>query len=135
MDQPRDIAIRWWSHFDRGDYAAAAGLLADDASVDWPVSGERMLTPGNWLDIKEAYPAASPWRSEIVDLVAGGTNVVTFTSVFDGETVDFAISRFVIQQGRITSLTEFLLVREAAAEWRKPWTVPLPDPENPLCRQ
>lgn len=134
MERSRAIATAWWDHFNDGNYAAAAGLLAEGTRVDWPVSGERMQTPAEWLAIKEAYPAASPWKARIVDMIESGGNVVTFTSVFDGETVDFAISRFTIEQDRIVKLTEYWLVRESAPDWRARWIVPLPDDDNPLCR-
>lgn len=129
---PEVIARAWWSAFDDGNYGAAARLLAEGTVVDWPVSGERMNDAHAWQQIKEAYPAAAPWRCRIVDIVANGPDVVTFTQVFDGETFDFAISRFRIENGQITRLVEYWPERVPAPAWRLPWITPLTDPDNPM---
>lgn len=129
---PEAVARTWWSAFDQGDYSAAAQLLAKGTMVDWPVSRERMESAADWQAIKEAYPAAAPWRCQIVDLVANGPHVVTFTQVFDGETFDFAISRFRIEDGQITQLVEYWPEPTDAPAWRNSWVTVLTDSENPM---
>lgn len=128
------IVKRWWDAFNTGDYAAAASLLAPEAIVDWPLSGERLATPQDWQAIKEHYPAHTPWQAEIIELVVNGEQVVSFAQVFDGSIIDFAISRFTVRDGKIVSLVEFWPETYAAPTWRNPWVTAIPDAENPLKR-
>ncbi len=124
---PTEIVRSWWAAIDSGAYATAADLLAPNTPVDWPLTGERLPSPETWKLVNDHYPSRAPWRATIVDLLADGDRVVTFTQVTDGHICDLAISHFVVRNDLIVQLVEYWPETHAAPTWRAGWSEPLPE--------
>ncbi|HYI25966.1 MAG TPA: nuclear transport factor 2 family protein [Thermomicrobiales bacterium] len=115
------IATAFWRAVGNAEFDRAAAMMAPEAVVDWPLSNERMPSPGHWRDVNAHYPGR--WHSEIVDIVEHDETVVTRTRVFNGGISVLAISYFTIRDDRITHLEEYWPETYAAPAWRSPWTV------------
>src|SRR5680860_726852 len=94
---PAEIARAWWRAVDEADFAKAILLMEPTATVDWPLSNERMDNPDSWKLVNENYPGR--WNASIQSLVAEGDTVVTLVDVTDGGISIVAISYFTIESG------------------------------------
>lgn len=122
-DAHADLVMRFWQAMDEADFTSAAAMMDRGATIDWPLSNERMESPGHWREVNAHYPGR--WRTELIDLVQVGDTVVTRTRVSNGGISDLAISFFSLSEGRITRLVEYWPENYAAPSWRAPWTVEL----------
>lgn len=122
-DTPAAIVGKWWEAIDRRDFEAASRLCSARASVEWPLSNERMASIENWRLVNEHYPGR--WNASITDLVAHGDAVVTVTRVFNDQTSVTALSFFTIHEGQIRKVVEYWPEPYAPPEWRSPWTEPI----------
>lgn len=120
---PRDVARTWWQAIDRTDFKAATDLMSPEAVVDWPLSNERMVSPGMWQQVNEHYPGR--WAATVRSVVAEDDSVVTRTEVSDGSITVQAISFFTVEDGLITNLVEYWPEPYAPPEGRSQWTVPI----------
>jgi len=121
---PGVIARSWWMHNDARDFTAAAALCATRCTIDWPLSGERFPTPGDWAAAMEHYPGL--WRCMVQTLVASEDRAVTIARIFDATTSVTAISLFRVTDGRITELVEYWPEPYDPPEWRARWVTPIP---------
>ena len=58
--------------------------------------------------LNAAYPATAPWQFETVSLTVEDTRAVTETRVTSADVDAIAISFFIVENGRITAMREFL---------------------------
>jgi hypothetical protein len=99
------VVSRWWQYFDRADFANAIGLMAPGATIEWPLSGERISDPGVWKTIQEHYLGA--WSSETTFAMEDSGQVSTITSVTSESESDLALSIFTVSEGAITNLIQY----------------------------
>lgn len=105
----------FWRLMGTNDFAAVGAVLAPDFVLEWPQSRERIRGAANFAQMNAEYPAAGPWRFEVHRVVANGDQVVTDTSVTDGQTVGRALTFFTVREERIVHITEF---------WPDPFAAP-----------
>lgn len=122
---PRTIAQRWWTFNDERDFGGAAALCASKCTIDWPLSNERFVKPGDWAAAMDHYPGV--WRCTVETVVAEGERVMTVTTVADATTAVTAISLFRIRNGLITEVVEYWSDPYDAPEWRTQWVTPIPN--------
>jgi ketosteroid isomerase-like protein len=117
----RELVTRFWQAMDQADFTKAAALMHRDATVDWPLSNERMTNPEHWRQVNANYPGR--WRTRVESLVVEDDTVITVTTVSDGGICDTAISIFTIAGGQIHRLVEYWPETYAPPAWRAAWTV------------
>jgi hypothetical protein len=124
-----DALVRtFWRLNAKEDFRAAAAMMAPDATVDWPVSGERIPSPANWRAIKERYPGT--WRFDIADLIVDGATAISRTLVHsdDLEKTETPITVFRFDGDRIARIVEYWPQPADPAGWRSHWVVTEPRP-------
>jgi ketosteroid isomerase-like protein len=92
-------------------------VLADDFTLEWPQSNERIRGRDHFAAMNAEYPAHGPWTFTLHRLIGDETEVVTDVTVTDGVVRARAISFFTVAEGKITRLVEF-------------WPEPYPAPAN-----
>jgi len=104
----------------RGDWDEFGEGIADDAIVDYPQSGERMVGRQACLTIYRNYPGGSP-RYE-VQRITGGPDVFTVEARGDygGETV-YMTSIVEFRDGKIARQTDYFAAAFEAPTWRAQW--------------
>lgn len=116
------LILEWfWQTMETNDFRAAAELLHDEFTLDWPQSGERIRGRENFVNINAAYPAQGKWHFTINHIAADGDLVVTHVSVTDGKLNDRAITFSTVRDGKIWKQVEFWPESFAAPEWRAKW--------------
>ena len=79
----REVIESFWAAMAANDWDAAAALFADDATIDWPCSGERIQSPGAWAEVQRRYPAAGRWRFDVHRLVVVGDVAVSWPEAYE----------------------------------------------------
>ncbi|MEK8053540.1 GNAT family N-acetyltransferase [Ideonella sp. DXS22W] len=79
----------WWAHVQARDWPAARHLLADDAQLHWPASGEWLLDADAIVKVQAIYPEG--WRITVLEVtpMCDG-RVHSWVRVDQGETTFFA---------------------------------------------
>lgn len=119
MTSAEQLVRDFWQRMASNDFASLAPLLAEDFTLDWPQSQERIRGAANFVRMNAEYPAHGPWRFTLNRLVAGGgasaDEVVTDVSITDGVQRARALSFFTVHGGRIARMVEF---------WPEPYAAP-----------
>jgi len=113
------IVRAMWATFDRFEFAAAAPLLHDDFTCEWPQSRERIIGRENFIAINAEYPGR--WRITVTRLVASGEQVVTECDVSNGAVTVQAVSFFTLKDGQIIHIREYWPDTMEAQAWRAQW--------------
>ncbi len=104
----------------RGDFDTAVQALADDAIVDWPQSGERIVGREACLTVYRSYPGGSP-RYE-VRRITGGPDVFTVEARGDyGGEIVYLTSIVEFRDGKIAKQTDYFANAFEAPDWRAQW--------------
>jgi hypothetical protein len=120
MDDNRATLDRNVKALFAGDFDAVARDLAEDAVVDWPQSGERMVGRQACLTVYQNYPGGPP-RYEL-RRVTGGPDVFTVEAVGDysGQKV-YLTSIVEFRNGKIAHQTDYFADAFEAPAWRSQW--------------
>jgi hypothetical protein len=105
------------------DWDAAAALFSDDATIEWPCSGERFADPTAWAEVQRRYPAAGRWRFDVHRLVVEGQVAVSEATVSDGEVSARVIALSEVGGDRITRQVEYWPEAYEPPAWRRDLTV------------
>lgn len=117
----KQILENFWATMETNDFHAAAQLLHDEYTLEWPQSGERIRGRDNFAAMNTAYPAEGKWTFHINHIAADGDLVVTDVSVSDGKLRDRCITFSTIRDGRIWKQIEFWPESFNAPDWRTQW--------------
>ncbi len=107
MSAELDTVRRFWSLMASNDFAAVGAVLADDFTLDWPQSNERLRGRANFARMNAEYPAHGRWVFTVHRLFGQGADVVSDVGVTDGVLVARAISFFTVVDGRVARIVEF----------------------------
>jgi hypothetical protein len=111
----------------RGDYDVVGEELADDAIVDWPQSGERIVGRQACMNVYRNYPGGSP-RYELRP-TTGGPDVFTVEARGDyGGDIVYLTSIVEFRDGKIAHQTDYFANAFEAPDWRAQW---VQRPEQP----
>jgi ketosteroid isomerase-like protein len=124
--EPKDVVTTLWDRIAARDWAAVGALLAPDAVVDWPVTGERIAGRDNFVAIQREYPPG--WSIRVRDVVADGERVISHVDVPHTELgLSQVVSVWTVRDGVIVAGREYWTSpgTEAPPEWRRPYTEPL----------
>ena len=120
---PLDVVRALWRHFQARDWAAARALLHDDATIDWPASGERLLGAEVFIRAQAEYPEG--WTIHLLHLAALHDGRVMSAVRVDHPPASFlAQSVFRVRDGRIKGGEELWATCEQAPAWRSPPIMP-----------
>ena len=116
----------FWAAMAANDWDAAARQFADDATIDWPCSGERMRSPQSWAEVQRRYPAAGRWAFDVHRLLVDGDVAVSEVTVSDGEQRARVIAFSEVQGDRIARQIEYWPDSYAPPGWRADLVEPGP---------
>ncbi|MFB7896896.1 nuclear transport factor 2 family protein [Streptomyces xiamenensis] len=122
MEPSRTVRLLWDRMQDR-DWSGVGALLAPDAIVEWPASGERIVGRENYVRVNAEYPEG--WSIHVLRVVASGSEVVSEVEVPHGAMgVHRAVSFWTVENGVITGGREYWteLGADRAPAWRAPYT-------------
>ncbi|MEW6402798.1 MAG: nuclear transport factor 2 family protein [Chloroflexota bacterium] len=117
----KQVVENFWDLMATNDFYAAALILHDRYTLEWPQSGEVIRGRDNFAAINTNYPAQDKWRFTINQIVAEGDTVVTDVSVTDGSIQGRAITFSTVRDGKILKQIEFWPEAFEAPEWRRQW--------------
>lgn len=107
-----------------GELDTATEAMADDAVVEWPQSGERIIGRQACLTVYRNYPGGSP--AYRLQRITGGPDVFTVEAVGDygGQQV-YMTSIVEFRDGRIAKQTDYFANAFEAPGWRAQWVQPM----------
>ncbi|WP_406073407.1 nuclear transport factor 2 family protein [Streptomyces virginiae] len=111
-----------WDRIQARDWDGVAGLVAEDAVVEWPVSAERIVGRENYVAVNREYPEG--WAIRVLRIVADGDEVVSEVEVpHEGVGVFRAASFWTVRDGLIVRGREYWTAYGAdpSPEWRVPF--------------
>lgn len=117
----KQLLETFWAVMATNDFQAAAELLHDEFTLEWPQSGERIRGREHFALINTHYPADGMWQFIINAIAADGDVVVTDVSVTDGKRLDRAVTFSTIRDGKIWKQVEFWPEPFEAPAWRAGW--------------
>jgi hypothetical protein len=102
------------------DWEAAAALIAGDAMIVWPSTGERFIGE-RYLAMNRAYPEG--WDIEVVDQFEGDDSEMVRARVRHGEHVFWCVGFYDVGAGLITGGVEYWIEEggEQPPRWRAPY--------------
>jgi SnoaL-like protein len=120
MDDNRATLDRSMKALFAGDFDGVARDLAEDAVVEWPQSGERIVGRQACLTVYHNYPGGPP-RYEL-RRITGGPDIFTVEAVGDysGQKV-YLTSIVEFRNGKITKQTDYFADAFQAPAWRSQW--------------
>ncbi len=117
--QPSGVIRELWARIQARDWAGVGALVADDAVIEWPVSGERIIGRLNYVAVNREYPEG--WSIRVLRIVADGDQVVSEVEVPHADLGVFrAASFWTVTNGRVIRGTEYWtsLRSDERPEWR-----------------
>ncbi|MDJ1138200.1 nuclear transport factor 2 family protein [Streptomyces iconiensis] len=127
--RPVDVVAKLWDRIEARDWGAVGGLMAEDAVIEWPVSGERIVGRDNFVAIQSEYPEG--WSIRVLRVLAGGEDSEQVASEVEVPHTEFGVFRaasfWTVSEGRITAGREYWtdLGGEHPPEWRTKFTEPI----------
>src|SRR5260221_6249530 len=120
MDDNRATVQRSIDAMFRGDFDALRQDLAEDAVVDWPQSGERMVGRDACLMVYRNYPGGPPTYE--LRRITGGPDVFNVEAVGDyGGQKTYLTSIVEFRNGKIVRQTDYWANPFEAPDWRAKW--------------
>jgi len=118
--QNRAVLERTMNAMYAADFETAASAMADDAVVEWPQSGERIVGRDACLMVYKNYPGGSPTYQ--LRRIRGGGDVFVVEAVADysGEK-SYVTSIVEFRDGRIVKQTDYWSSPFEAPGWRAQW--------------
>lgn len=123
--EPLRVVEALWDRIQARDWDGVALLVAEDAVVEWPVSGERIVGGKNYVAVNREYPEG--WAIRVLRILADGDEVVSEVEVpHESLGVFRAASFWTVRDGRIVRGTEYwtTLGADPRPEWRAAFVEP-----------
>jgi ketosteroid isomerase-like protein len=102
------------------DWEAARAIVADDAVVEYPISGER-FSGASWMAMNEAYPEG--WTIRVADVIAEADRIAARVAVEQNGEIYWCCGWYTTDTSRITAGVEIWATEasEQPPEWRRPF--------------
>ena len=119
-DENRLILERSFLALWSGDIEGAVASMAEDAVVEWPQSGDRIVGKDACSLVYRNYPGGSP--SYELRRISGGGDlfVVEATGQYGSDTVH-AVSIVEFRNGKVVKQTDYFANPFEAPPWRAQW--------------
>ncbi|MET8749352.1 nuclear transport factor 2 family protein [Streptomyces sp. NPDC004667] len=131
--EPLKVVAQLWERIEARDWDGVAALIAEDAVIEWPVSGERIVGRANFVAVlrNEGDDSADDERSlgavEVLRILADGDLVVTEVEIPEEHVVYRAVSLWTVRDGEIVGAREYWTSpgQDPAPRWRAVYVEPL----------
>ncbi|MGW4503137.1 nuclear transport factor 2 family protein [Streptomyces sp. NPDC004436] len=125
--EPVEVVARLWERIGARDWDGVAGLVAEDAVIEWPVSGERIVGRANFIAVNsdDDYSDARP--VEVLRVLTDGEHVVTEVEMSQDHVVYRAVSLWTVRDGEVVGAREYWTSpgQDPAPRWRAGFVEPL----------
>ena len=124
--KPAEVVRALWASIQAREWGAVAGLIAEDAIVEWPVSAERIVGRDNYVAVNREYPEG--WSINVLRVVADGDQVASEVEVPHAEFGIFRVASFwTVTGGKIVRGTEYWssVGADEAPTWRAAYVEPI----------
>ncbi|GLX20719.1 hypothetical protein Slala02_39390 [Streptomyces lavendulae subsp. lavendulae] len=122
---------RLWERIEARDWDGVAGLVAEDAVIEWPVSGERIVGRANFVAVLRDEEDDTGGRSvgsvEVLRILADGDLVVTEVEIPEDHVLYRAVSLWTVRGGQVVGAREYWTSpgQDPAPRWRAVYVEPL----------
>ncbi|WP_404958224.1 nuclear transport factor 2 family protein [Streptomyces sp. 147326] len=125
--EPLTVVARLWERIEARDWDGVAGLVAEDAVIEWPVSGERIVGRANFIAVNSDDGYADERSVELLRILADGDLVVTEVEIPQDHVVYRAVSLWTVRDGEIVEAREYWTSpgQDPAPRWRAGYVEPL----------
>ncbi|GAA3244460.1 nuclear transport factor 2 family protein [Streptomyces lavendulae] len=131
--EPLKVVAHLWERIEARDWDGVAALVAEDAVIEWPVSGERIVGRANFVAVlrDEGEDSEDDERSlgavEVLRILADGDLVVTEVEIPEEHVVYRAVSLWTVRDGEIIGAREYWTSpgQDPAPRWRAVYVEPL----------
>ncbi|MFD9356383.1 nuclear transport factor 2 family protein [Streptomyces sp. NPDC060031] len=125
--EPLKVVAHLWERIEARDWDAVAGLIAEDAVIEWPVSGERIVGRANFIAVISDDDYADESSVEVLRILADGDLVVTEVEMPEDHVVYRAVSLWTVREGLIVGAREYWTSpgQDPAPRWRAGYVEPL----------
>ncbi|MFG2990992.1 nuclear transport factor 2 family protein [Streptomyces sp. NPDC048257] len=125
--EPLKVVAQLWERIEARDWDGVAGLIAEDAVIEWPVSGERIVGRANFVAVNSDDGYADERSVELLRILADGNLVVTEVEIPQDHVVYRAVSLWTVRDGEIVGAREYWTSpgQDPAPRWRAGYVEPL----------
>ncbi|MFD6873583.1 MULTISPECIES: nuclear transport factor 2 family protein [unclassified Streptomyces] len=132
--EPLKVVARLWERIEARDWDGVTGLIAEDAVIEWPVSGERIVGRANFIavlrdegDVGDAGDERTTGQVEVLRILADGDLVVTEVEIPEDHVLHRAVSLWTVRNGEIVGAREYWTSpgQDPAPRWRAGYVEPL----------
>ncbi|MFG2481333.1 MULTISPECIES: nuclear transport factor 2 family protein [Streptomyces] len=125
--EPLKVVARLWERIEARDWDGVAELIAEDAVIEWPVSGERIVGRANFIAVNSDDGYADERSVELLRILADGNLVVTEVEIPQDHVVYRAVSLWTVRDGEIVGAREYWTSpgQDPAPRWREGYVEPL----------
>ncbi|GGZ16836.1 hypothetical protein GCM10010343_49930 [Streptomyces avidinii] len=118
---------RLWGRIEARDWDGVAELIAEDAVIEWPVSGERIVGRANFIAVNSDDGYADERSVELLRILAEGNLVVTEVEIPQDHVVYRAVSLWTVRDGKVVGAREYWTSpgQDPAPRWRAGYVEPL----------
>ncbi|MFB7465087.1 nuclear transport factor 2 family protein [Streptomyces sp. NPDC056224] len=125
--EPLNVVAQLWERIGARDWDGVAKLIAEDAVIEWPVSGERIVGRANFIAVNSDDGYADERSVELLRILADGDLVVTEVEIPQDHVVYRAVSLWTVRDGEIVGAREYWTSpgQDPAPRWRAGYVEPL----------
>ncbi|MCX4959164.1 nuclear transport factor 2 family protein [Streptomyces virginiae] len=125
--EPLKVVAQLWERIEARDWDGVAELIAEDAVIEWPVSGERIVGRANFIAVNSDDGYADERSVELLRILADGNLVVTEVEIPQDHVVYRAVSLWTVRDGEIVGAREYWTSpgQDPAPRWRAGYVEPL----------
>ncbi|WP_030709277.1 nuclear transport factor 2 family protein [Streptomyces sp. NRRL F-2580] len=125
--EPSKVVAQLWERIEARDWDGVGGLIAEDAVIEWPVSGERIVGRANFIAVNSDDGDADERSVELIRILADGDLVVTEVEIPQDHVVYRAVSLWTVRDGEIVEAREYWTSpgQDPAPRWRAGYVEPL----------
>ncbi|MFE9221073.1 nuclear transport factor 2 family protein [Streptomyces lavendulae] len=131
--EPLKVVAHLWERIEARDWDGVAALVAEDAVIEWPVSGERIVGRANFVAVlrdegEDSEDDERPLGAvEVLRILADGDLVVTEVEIPEEHVVYRAVSLWTVRNGEIVGAREYWTSpgQDPAPRWRAVYVEPL----------
>ncbi|MEY2229657.1 MULTISPECIES: nuclear transport factor 2 family protein [Streptomyces] len=125
--EPLRVVAQLWERIEARDWDGVAELIAEDAVIEWPVSGERIVGRANFVAVNSDDGYADERSVELLRILADGNLVVTEVEIPQDHVVYRAVSLWTVRDGEIVGAREYWTSpgQDPAPRWRAGYVEPL----------
>ncbi|MFE9633293.1 nuclear transport factor 2 family protein [Streptomyces sp. NPDC006463] len=125
--EPLNVVAQLWERIEARDWDGVAKLIAEDAVIEWPVSGERIVGRANFVAVNSDDGDADERSVELLRILADGDLVVTEVEIPQDHVVYRAVSLWTVRDGEIVGAREYWTSpgQDPAPRWRAGYVEPL----------